>query len=35
MYETLIHYASPTFWERFKELPENVKKNWQTEILNF
>ena len=26
MYETLIHYASPTFWERFKELPENVKK---------
>ncbi|WP_461833878.1 ParE family toxin-like protein [Desulfothermus sp.] len=26
MYETLNHYANPTFWENFKELPENVKK---------
>ncbi len=34
MSKTLKHYANPTFWEKYKELPENIKK-WQTEILNF
>jgi len=26
MSKTLKHYANPTFWEKYKELPENIKK---------
>lgn len=25
MSKALKHYASPSFWERYKELPENIK----------
>lgn len=26
MSKTLKHYANPTFWKKYKELPENIKK---------
>ena len=26
MSRTLKHYANPTFWEKYEQLPENIKK---------
>ena len=26
MSETVKHYASPAFWEKYRELPDNIKK---------
>ena len=26
MPRNLKHYANPTFWEKYKQLPENIKK---------